>query len=85
MADRNRVTEKQLLPNTFWAVTTEWRGGNDQRKVQLENIHFSEKAALADWEKQTVERHNLSYGYEPDRDSGFVRHPLRKFTAEVVE
>jgi hypothetical protein len=85
MADRNRVTEKPVLPNTFWVVTTEWRGGHDQRKVQLENIHYSEKAALADWEKQTVERHNLSYGREPDYDSGFERHPLRKFTAEVVE
>ncbi len=84
MADRNRVTEKQVLPNTFWVVTTEWRGGHDQRKVQLENIHYSEKAALADWEKQTKEKHNSSYNLELDYDSGFVRHPLRKFTAEEV-
>lgn len=85
MADRNRVTEKQILPNTFWVVTTEWRGGNDQRKIQLENIHYSEKSALADWEKQTKERHNLSYDRDPDHDSGFIRHSLRKFTSEVVE
>lgn len=85
MADRNRVTEKQILPNTLWVVTTEWRGGNDQRKIQLENIHYSEKAALADWEKQTEERHNLSYDRDADHDSGFVRHPLRKFTAEAVQ
>jgi hypothetical protein len=84
MADRNRVTEKQVLPNTFWVVTTEWRGGHDQRKVQLENIHYSEKAALADWEKQTKEKHNSSYNFELDYDSGFVRHPLRKFIAEEV-
>lgn len=85
MADRNSVTEKPILPNTFWVVTTEWRGGHDKRKLQLENIHYSEKAARSDWEKQTKERHNLSYNQEPDYDSGFVRHPLRKFTAEVVE
>jgi hypothetical protein len=85
MADRNNVTEKQVLPNTFWVVTSEWRGGHNQRKIQLENIHYSEKAALADWEKQTKEKHNSSYNLELDYDSGFVRHPLRKFTAEVVE
>lgn len=82
MADRNSVTEKQILPNTFWVVTSEWRGGHNQRKIQLENIHYSEKSALADWEKQTKEHHNRSYSQDPDYDSGFVRHPLRKFTGK---
>lgn len=85
MADRNSVTEKPLLPNTFWVVTAEWRGGDNQRKIQLENIHYSEKSALADWERLTKENHNRSYNREPDYDSGFVRHPLRKFTGEVQQ
>lgn len=85
MADRNIVTEKTILPNTFWVVTAEWRGGHNQRKIQLENIYFSEKAARTNWEKLTKERHNEHYNLAPDYNSGFVRHPLRKFTAEVVE
>lgn len=84
MADRNRVTEKPVLPNTLWVVTAEWRGGHNQRKIQLENVHYSEKSARADWEKQTKEHHNLAYKLDPDYDSGFVRHPLRKFTSEFV-
>ena len=83
MADRNNLTEKQLLPNTFWVVTAEWRGGYNDRKIQLENIHFSQKAALADWEKLTKENHNLAHRRAPDYDSGFVRHPIRKFVVEV--
>ncbi len=85
MADRNHVTEKQVLPNTFWVVSAEWRGGHNQRKIQLENIHYSQKSALADWEKQTKENNNLSYKRDPDYDSGFVRHPLRKFVVEVEQ
>jgi hypothetical protein len=85
MADRNLVTEKQLLPKTFWVVSAEWRGGHNQRKIQLENIHFSRKAALADWEKLTKENHNLPYKRAPDYDSGFVRHPIRKFIVEVEQ
>jgi hypothetical protein len=85
VADRNNVTEKQVLPNTFWVVTAEWRGGCDDRKIQLENIHFSQKAAFADWERLTKENHNLSYKRDPDYDSGFVRHPIRKFVVEVEQ
>ena len=52
------------------------------RLLQKKNIHYSEKSARADWEKRTKEHHNLAYKLDADYDSGFVRHPLRKFTGK---
>lgn len=70
MAFRNRVTEQPLLPNEFWVVSAEWKAGHDKRRVQLENIHTTEKAALKDWERIDPESRT---------ETDFKRHPIRHF------
>lgn len=76
---RNQVTEKPILPNEFWVVSAEWRGGYDRRKFQLENIHLTQRAAKVDWERLTPENHNAQHNRPADFDAGFVRHDIRHF------
>jgi len=75
----NRVTEKPRTGGTIWIVSAEWRGGHDQRKFLLENVHRSHAEALVDWERLTPENHARNFGLPPDADRGFVRHPIRVF------
>lgn len=70
MTFRNRVTEQPLLPDEFWIVSAEWKGGHNNRRIQLENIHTSEKAARADWQRLDPATRT---------ETGFKRHPLRHF------
>ena len=70
MADRNRVTERPILPDEFWVVTAQWRGGHNKRPIRLENIHFTEKAARKDWGRLDPAKRE---------ETEFRRHPLRHF------
>lgn len=79
MPFRNRVTEQGILPDEFWMVSAEWRGGHDRRKFHLENLHLTEKAARADWERLTPENHNTQHNRPIEYDAGFVRRPIKHF------
>ena len=79
MARFNSVTEKAAIGPSLWLVSAEWRGGHDRRVFRLSNLHETEAAAKADWDRLTVENHRKSYGQPEDFDPGFARLPLRKF------
>ena len=80
MAEFNRVTEKtRNHARELWIVSAEWHGGHDRRLFRLENVHFSESAARADFNQLTAEKHNTDLGRPADFDSGFKRLPMRHF------
>lgn len=85
MAEFNRVTEQQFAGKDLWIVAAEWRGGHNRRVIRLENIFFSNGEALAAWESQTAENHNMKHGLPADYDAGFVRHPLRQYTLKQAD
>lgn len=72
MAFRNRVTEGSLLPDEFWLVSAEWKGGHNLRRIQLENIHTTEAEAIKDWQRLEPEART---------ETDFKRHPIRHFRA----
>ncbi len=83
MADWNRVTERgPRVGSALWLVSAEWRGGHDNRVIRLDNIHQTEAAAQADWERLTPENHNAACRHPAWADCGFVRHPIRMFVEQ---
>ena len=75
----NCVTEKPKTKDALWLVSAEWLGGHDKRKFVLENVFKSLEEAEKAWARLTPENHAKSYGYAPNAECGFLRHPIRVF------
>lgn len=58
MKIRNQVTAKPT-PQSFFVVSMSWQGGEDKRKITLENWYDSEKESLA--EKERLEKNEHGY------------------------